>query len=295
MTAAAGRGERPAKPRGSLAVPIGLVVFVVITWLSVSEEFGIGVDLGELADSITRGAGIIGELLRPNWEFIPRTVEPMLETFKMAAIASVIGCGVGLPLAFAVSRVTAPNTPTMIIGRSILSVIRAIPDILYALVFVAAVGIGPLGGIAALVFFNLGVVSKLLSETVDGVDAGPIEAARAGGGNRTQTVRWAVLPQVLPYYVAYALYTFELNIRASTVIGIVGAGGIGYLLIGQYRFFAWSNVSVIIVELFVLVLVIEFISIGLRRRLVRPPRRSPRRGQSGHRTPSATWRCWAWR
>ncbi len=186
----------------------------------------------------------------------------------MAVIASVIGCGVGLPLAFIVSRVTAPNTPTMLLGRSILSVIRAIPDILYALVFVAAVGIGPLPGIAALVFFNLGVVSKLLSETVDGVDPGPIEAARAGGGNRTQTVRWAVLPQVLPNYVAYALYTFELNIRASTVIGIVGAGGIGYLLIGQYRFFAWSNVSVIIVELFVLVLVIEFVSIWLRRRLV---------------------------
>jgi phosphonate transport system permease protein len=268
MTAVAGPGERPAKPRASLAVPIGLVVFVALTWLSVSEEFGIGVNLGELAESITRGAGIIGELLAPNWEFLPRTVEPMLETFKMAVIASVIGCGVGLPLAFIVSRVTAPSTPTMLLGRSILSVIRAIPDILYALVFVAAVGIGPLPGIAALVFFNLGVVSKLLSETVDGVDPGPIEAARAGGGNRTQTVRWAVLPQVLPNYVAYALYTFELNIRASTVIGIVGAGGIGYLLIGQYRFFAWSNVSVIIVELFVLVLVIEFVSIWLRRRLV---------------------------
>jgi phosphonate transport system permease protein len=268
MTAVAGPGERPAKPRASLAVPIGLVVFVALTWLSVSEEFGIGVNLGELAESITRGAGIIGELLAPNWEFLPRTIEPMLETFKMAVIASVIGCGVGLPLAFIVSRVTAPNAPTMLLGRSILSVIRAIPDILYALVFVAAVGIGPLPGIAALVFFNLGVVSKLLSETVDGVDPGPIEAARAGGGNRTQTVRWAVLPQVLPNYVAYALYTFELNIRASTVIGIVGAGGIGYLLIGQYRFFAWSNVSVIIVELFVLVLVIEFVSIWLRRRLV---------------------------
>jgi phosphonate transport system permease protein len=268
MSAIAGGAGRPTKPRASLVVPIGLVVFVLITWASISESFGIGLDIGELIADITRGAGILGELLSPNWGFLPRTVEPMLETFKMAVIASVIGCGVGLPLAFIVSRVTAPNTPTMLLGRSILSVIRAIPDILYALVFVAAVGIGPLPGIAALVFFNLGVVSKLLSETVDGVDPGPIEAARAGGGNRTQTVRWAVLPQVLPNYVAYALYTFELNIRASTVIGIVGAGGIGYLLIGQYRFFAWSNVSVIIVELFVLVLVIEFVSIWLRRRLV---------------------------
>ncbi len=132
----------------------------------------------------------------------------------------------------------------------------------------AAVGIGPLAGILALVLFNLGVVAKLLSETVDGVDDGPIEAARAAGAGRTQTVRWAVLPQVLPNYVAYSLYTFELNIRASTVIGIVGAGGIGNLLFTQYRFFNWSNVSVIVVELFVLVMLIEFLSIGLRRRLV---------------------------
>ena len=145
---------------------------------------------------------------------------------------------------------------------------RAIPDILYALVFVAAVGIGPLPGVAALVLFNLGVVAKLLSETVDGVDTGPIEAARAGGSGRVQTVRWAVLPQVLPNYVAFSLYAFELNIRASTVIGIVGAGGIGNLLMTQYRFFAWSNVSVIIIELFVFVFFIELASIRLRRRLV---------------------------
>ncbi len=81
MTTVAGPGERPAKPRASLAVPIGLVVFVALTGLSVSEEFGIDVNLGELAESITRGAGIIGELLAPNWEFLPRTIEPMLETF----------------------------------------------------------------------------------------------------------------------------------------------------------------------------------------------------------------------
>lgn len=268
MSAASGSPARPAKPGRSLAVPLGLLAFVVITWASVSEPFGIGLDLGELIEDITRGAGILGELLAPNWGFLPRTVEPMLETFKMAVVASAIGCLVALPVAFLASRVTAPNAATYLVDRSILSVVRAIPDILYALVFVAAVGIGPLPGIAALVLFNIGVVAKLLSETVDGVDVGPIEAARAGGANRTQTVRWAVTPQVLPNYVAYSLYTFELNIRASTVIGVVGAGGIGNLLLGQYRFFAWSNVSVIVIELFVFVFLIEMVSIWLRRRLV---------------------------
>ena len=269
MTSSAGPGtSRPAKPGSSPAVPIGVLVFFAITWLSVSREFGIGLDVGDIIEDFTRGAGILGELLDPNWGFLPRTFEPMLETFQMAVLASAIGCAVALPIAFLASRVTAPNAATYLANRSILSVVRAIPDFLYALIFVSAVGVGPLPGIAALVLFNIGVVAKLLSETVDGIDTGPIEAARAGGGNRTQTVRWAVLPQVLPNYVAYSLYTFELNIRASAVLGIVGAGGIGNQLFTQYRFFNWSNVSVIVIELFVFVFFIELVSIWLRRRLV---------------------------
>lgn len=277
MTAVAAPSRRPSKPRTSIVVPLGIVAFLVITWVSLSEQFGIGFDLGFLIDNFTNGAEILISdrpaaaqrgLLVPNWAFLDETLDKMLETFQMAVLASAIGCSVALPVAFAVSRVTAPNAPTLVLGRAILSVIRAIPDYLYALMFVAAVSIGPLAGIAALFFFNVGVVAKLLSETVDGVDAGPIEAVRAGGANRMQTVRWAVLPQVLPNYVAYALYTFELNIRAATVIGIAGAGGIGFLLRGQYQFFNWSNVSVIIIVLFLAVFLIELVSIWLRRRLV---------------------------
>jgi phosphonate transport system permease protein len=263
-----GYAARPSGPRPSLAVPIGLVAFAAITWASVSEQFGIGLDLGGIIEDITRGGGILGELGSPNWGYLPRTVEPMLETIKIAVVASVIGCAVALPVAFLASRVTTPNTATYLADRSVLSVVRAIPDFLYALIFVAAVSIGPLAGISALVLFNIGVVAKLLSETVDGIDTGPIEAARAGGATRTQTVRWSVLPQVLPNYVAYSLYTFELNVRASAVLGIVGAGGIGNQLFTQYQFFKWSNVSVIVVELFVVVFVIELVSISLRRRLV---------------------------
>jgi phosphonate transport system permease protein len=267
VTTAAG-ASRPVPPRRSLAVPAGVLVFVAITWWAASDEFGIGLDPAEILGNATRGAGIIGELLRPNWAFLPRTIEPLFETLQIAILAAAIGCTVALPLAFLVSRVTTPGRTTFAVGRGMLSVVRAIPDILYALIFVAAVGIGPLAGITALVLFNIGVIAKLLSETVDGIDTGPLEAARAAGGGRLQTVRWAALPQVLPNYVAYSLYTFELNVRASTVIGIVGAGGLGNLIFTQYRFFNWSNVSVIIVELFAVVMFIEFVSIVLRRRLV---------------------------
>lgn len=269
MTAAAGNAvPRPAKPRASLALPIGALAFLALTWASISEEFGIGLELDELISSIGRGERVLAELVQPNWAFLPRTFEPMVETIQMAVLASAIGCTIALPIAFLASRVTSPNLFVFLADRGILSLVRAIPDFLYAIIFVAAVGLGPLPGVMALILFNIGVIAKLQSETVDAVDTGPIEAARAAGGTRLQTIRWAVLPQVLPNYVAYSLYTFELNIRASTVLGIVGAGGIGRTLLTEYKFFNWSNVSVIIVELFILVFVIELVSIALRRRLV---------------------------
>lgn len=268
MTSAAQVSRRPDKPRRSPYVLIGIATFVVITLLSVSEQWGIGLDIGAIIDDLGRGADIIRQLLAPNWAFLPRVIDPLIETFQMAVIAAFIGCAIALPVTFFASRTTAPGRITLMAARGILSVVRAIPDFLYALIFVAAVGIGPLPGIMALIFFNIGVVAKLLSETVDAVDTGPIEAVDASGSSRTQMVRWAVLPQVLPNYVAFSLYAFELNVRASTVLGFVGAGGIGFLLRTQYQFLQWSNVSVIIICLFVIVFLIELVSITLRRRLV---------------------------
>jgi phosphonate transport system permease protein len=256
---------RPTPPRASWLVPAGVLLFIAVTaWAAIGIEF----DPLEILEGLGGADRILGQLLAPNWSFLPNTLGPMLETFQMAVIASAIGCSLALPLAFIASRVTTPNAFAYRLDRSVLNVIRAIPDILYALIFVSALSIGPLAGILALVLFNIGVVAKLLSETVDGVEMGPIEAARAGGANAAQAIGSAVLPQVMPNYVAYALYTFELNIRASTVIGIVGAGGIGNVLNTQLKFFAYSNVSVVIIELFVFVFFIELISIALRRRLV---------------------------
>lgn len=270
VTAAAppAASARPQRPPRSVWMPIGLLAFAAVTWWAASEELGIGFDIGEVVEGLGRGAERLAEFWPPNWGFIGETLRPMAETLQMAVIASAIGCTAALPLSFVASRVTTPNVAAYLTDRWVLNVIRSLPDVLLALVFVAALGIGPLPGIAALVLFNVGVVAKLLSETIDGVDPGPIEAARATGANRTQTVVTGVLPQVLPHYVAYSLYVFELNVRASAVLGIVGAGGIGRVLEAQRRFFAYDNVMVVLIELFVLVVVIEVISVRLRRRLV---------------------------
>ncbi len=114
-----------------------------------------------------------------------------------------------------------------VVVRGVSNVIRAFPDILWALLFVAAVGIGALSGLLALFFFSIAVVTKLTADTLDGIDIGPLEAANASGARHSQMLRTAVVPQILPAYASYALYAFELNLRASSVIGFVGAGGIG--------------------------------------------------------------------
>lgn len=269
MTAAtASRSARPSRPRRSIVGPLGLLVFLGITWWAASEEWGLGVDIPLLLTNLTRGADILAEFWPPDFSVVPRTIGPLLETIQIAVIASLIGCTLALPIAFLASRVTSPNLVVYLIDRGILSVIRALPDVLYALIFVAALSIGPLPGILALVLFNIAVVAKLLSETVDGVDPGPIEAARASGANRLLTVRWAVLPQVLPNYVAYSLYAFELNIRASAVLGIVGAGGIGMVLDTALNLFQWDRVATVLISIFAIVVIAEVVVTRIRKRVL---------------------------
>ena len=203
------------------------------------------------------------------WEFgqVGQT-NPLIETFRIAILAATLGCTVALPVAFMASQMTAPNNLTYLLNKGFMNLIRTMPDLFWALIFVAALGIGPFAGVAALFMFSLAIMSKLLSETVDAADPGPLEAAKATGSPHFAAVRASVLPQVLPNYVAYALYIFEINIRASVVVGLVGAGGIGRVLEAQRQFFQFDRVLAIVVVIFVIVFAIEQVSVALRRRLV---------------------------
>lgn len=203
------------------------------------------------------------------WDFgNPHLPNPLIETFRIGILASVFGCLVALPIAFMASTVTAPNRLSYLLDKSFLNVIRTIPDLFWAMIFVAGIGLGPFAGVLALFFFTMAIMGKLLSETVDSVDPGPLEAARATGSSHFAAVRASVLPQVLPNYVAYALYIFEISIRASVVLGLVGAGGIGRVLEAQRVFFQFDRVLAVVIIIFVIVFAIEQISVALRRRLV---------------------------
>ncbi|MDQ4137291.1 MAG: phosphonate ABC transporter, permease protein PhnE [Actinomycetota bacterium] len=264
-TTAAAPSGRPAKPRprwGSWAL-VALAVAVTIVAAS-SIEF----DLAPLFTETTRGWFIVQQFLAPNWAFLGRTIGPWLDTLAIAVLASVVGCVVALVASTLASPVTARSAWVYRTARTVLAVLRSLPDVAWALLFVAFVGVGTLAGILALIMFNLGIVAKLTAETIDAVEPGPLEAADASGANVVQRARVAVVPQILPNYFSYAMYAFELNVRASVVIGLVGAGGIGQVISVELARFNYDNLSAVIVALFVVVFLIDSASRAIRKRLI---------------------------
>lgn len=271
MSASPSRGPaaqvRPDPP-GPSAFAIGLAVLVVVmTLLSVwATDFsleGIIEDLGRTNSSIEGLRTIDLAIITSD-----RTRAALIDTLRMAVVGTVTGGFVALPLALWSSRVGAPGRRRRMVAKIYADVIRAIPDVLWALLFVAFVGIGILPGLLALTFFTMAVVTKLTADVLDGIDPGPIEAADASGASHTQMLRTAIVPQVLPAYSSFLLYGFELNLRASVVLGLVGAGGIGSIIELNRSLGRWSQVWGVIVLFFVIVFFVERLSITLRRRLV---------------------------
>ncbi|GAE26317.1 phosphonate ABC transporter permease protein PhnE2 [Halalkalibacter wakoensis JCM 9140] len=175
----------------------------------------------------------------------------------MAIIATTFAAIVSIPIFLLSAANLFPSAWIHQPVRFIMNVLRTIPDILLAIIFVGIFGVGVFPGIMALFIFSLGLLAKLMYETVESIDMNPLEAIRASGGNTLQVIWYAVIPQVLPQFVSFSLYVFEVNVRASTVLGFVGAGGIGLLLQQQINFFNFPRVMTIIIIIFVAVVIID--------------------------------------
>ena len=206
--------------------------------------------------------------LTPDWRALPEIWMPLLETLQIAYLATIFGTLIGLPVIFLASFNTTVNTPVMWLARSILTVLRSVPDLLYAAILAPILAVGPLPGVVALTIFTMAVLAKLTSETVEAVDPGPLEAIRAVGAGRNRVIAYAVLPQIWATLTSYVLYIFEINVRASVVIGLVGAGGIGNLLNRYLAFFDYGGLGTMIAVIFVVVLAIDQLSVWARSRLI---------------------------
>jgi len=256
-------------PRGRISsFSIGVTIGVVI--LSYLAGRAVAFDLSGLVTDLTRPNSVVEGLLNPDWTQIwsRRSRSAFVETLQVAVLGTIGGAVVALPMALYATDYGAPNRVVRGTLRLLNSVIRALPDLLWALIFVSAVGIGALSGLLALFFFSIAVISKLTADTLDSIDRGPVEAGVAVGATNTEMLRTAVFPQILPSYVSFVLYGFEINLRASAVIGLVGAGGIGE----RIQFFQgrgeWEQLWGLVILFFLVVFVVEQISAFFRRRLV---------------------------
>ncbi len=254
----------------------GMIALTGSTVFTVLAFNHAGFSVADLVREVGRIGDFLGRFWPPVWRWSRvvggdpalAIVDPMIETIQIAVVGATIGIALALPLSFLASRPTAPGAAAYWIAKGVLSVVRTVPDLFWAALFAAAVGFGAFAGALAMIVFSLVIMAKLLSETVDSIDLGPLEAADAAGASHWEKVQYAALPQVMPTYVGYGLYIFELNIRASVVIGLVGAGGIGRLLDEQRTLFQWDRVMAIVIVIFVAVIVIELVSVVARRRFV---------------------------
>lgn len=187
-----------------------------------------------------------------------------IQTIQMALTGTVLALIVAFPLAFLAASNTSPHPALYQSIRFVINLLRTVPDLALGLVFVSAVGLGPFAGTLALAVHTMTVLTKLLSESIENIDGGVVEAIRATGANYYQTLSFAVLPQMLPDLISFTLYRFETNIRAASVLGLIGAGGIGHLLNTSFRTFQYPEASTIVLILIVLVMLVDWCSARLR-------------------------------
>ncbi len=203
------------------------------------------------------------------WYFnLPRYVQLLLETVNMAFFATIFGTIGGFILCFPASRNLAPNGWVYHVCRRYMEICRGVPEVIFAITFVWAFGIGPLAGIFAIAIHSAGALGKLFSEVNENVDTKPMEGIRAAGGSWFDEIRHGVVPQVLPNFVSYTLLRFEINIRASSIIGFVGAGGVGQELYYVINFNHYEEVSALVLLIVATVTCVDLVSERVRHRFI---------------------------
>ena len=297
--------EAPTPPRRSRSFYASVLLAVVVLGWSIH---GAKIRPGELLDGIPQIFLTLGRMFPPDFSkitesknyFLPDTLSwrdllvplPLadeqartrqrwwdntfpqtvigatLETVQMALAGTFLALLVAFPVGFLAARNTTPHRFVYYGVRTFLNLVRTIPDLALGLLFVAAVGLGAFAGTLALAVHTATVLGKLLSESVENIDEGVVEAIRATGAGYTQILSFAVLPQILPDLISFTLYRLETNIRAASVLGLIGAGGIGYLMNTSFRTFQYQEAAAIVLVLIGLVMLVDYLSSRLRARVV---------------------------
>lgn len=260
---------RAAHPQHFTAWPTGRVVTLALlagmAMLAAYSLWHLGFSLGHLGTGLVRLGHFLTLMVPPNpGTQMPLYLHALGETLAIAFLGTLIGALIALPLGFLAARNVIGNLFAHMAVRRVLDVLRGVDKLIWALIYVTVVGLGPFAGILAIATSSIGDLGKLFSEAVEACDRKPVEGVTASGGAKWQAVRFGMLPQVLPVLASQVLYYFESNARQSTIVGIVGAGGLGLHLAEQIRVLEWHKVSVLILMMLAMVIAIDFISSRLR-------------------------------
>ena len=255
---------------GASWLPTGALPFLVVfTALVVLAQSAIVVQ-ARPQDLVTGAYGmwdIIRRSMPPDFSQFGHELIPALETVDIGIFGTVVGVVLALPLAVLAARNTTPAPPLYALSRGLIALARAVPDLVWALLFVTAVGLGPFPGALAISVHSVGMLGRLFAEVIEDMDMGPVEALRMTGASGGQVFSHAVVPSVLPSLLGIALYRLDENIRSSLVLGFVGAGGIGFELLSAMNLFQYRTVSLLLLMTFVIVIVAERMSAALRKRV----------------------------
>lgn len=235
-------------------------------WLTVPI---VEVDFVRLIGSIGKMFSFAGQMfVTPDWSYVPQLLEKMLETIEMTVLATAIAIVVSLPLGILAASNATPHPFVYRFTRDILSLMRALPELVWALVFVSAVGLGPLPGVMALAFVTVGFMGKFFAEAIEVVGLRAVEGVRAHGAGWLQVRLFAMLPQALPDFVSTVMYILDHNLRAAAILGLVGAGGIGYDLVMSMRLFQYDRLLLIALSIYLVVTALDRASDRLRNRII---------------------------
>ena len=240
-----------------------LAVAVLTAWMIAR----LGIRWDYVADAPQQVADLVHRMFPPEWEFVGALVRPLIQTINIATLGTAVAIVLSIPVAVLAARNTSPNAVTYTIGRVIMVMSRSVDTLIWALMFIIVVGPGSLAGVLAVSMRSIGFVSKLFAEGIEEIDHGEVEAVAATGASRWQIILYAIAPQVRPVFAGVSIYRWDINIRESTVLGIVGAGGIGFVLNEAILGLEWSRVGLILVVILAVVVASEAVSAVFRKRL----------------------------
>ncbi|WP_127534638.1 phosphonate ABC transporter, permease protein PhnE [Paenibacillus kobensis] len=243
---------------------IVLLLAAAVAWSVQLTEF----NLHMLVTRIGEFFKFIGDMTPPRWDYLPHLWRALAATLQMSLLGSMLGSLLALPMAVAASTNIIRNRALVSLAKIVLSLLRTLPTLVTALIATFVFGLGPMAGVVAIMLFTVSYVGKLLYEQIENIDMGPFEAMESIGMTRLEAFRYAVIPQVLPSYLSTSLFCFEGNVRYASILGYVGAGGVGLLINENIGWRDYGGVGMIITALIVTVYVIETVSEHFRKKLI---------------------------